>query len=295
MRITLNLATRPYADIGPSLKLLRIAMAVLVVIGIGLGFGLHAVHQQAEEARKTEQQVQSKIDALNRERQGYQNLMRQPANDALLKQVTVLNQLIDEKTFSWTLAMEDLETVLPGGVQAISLDPVRDAKTGIITLKLRVVGPRDRAVDLVENLEHSKHFLLPSIVGESIESSGGPGERLEPPSASNRVNFELQAQYNPVTTLDHKAQQKAEKPAAAGAEHASHSAPPSHAEHRVPPHAVKAPAASEHKPMQPPSSAHPPALPGQKPMQPANRGFGRHNPNPPNSNPNLNPNPGGPR
>ena len=183
MRITLNLATRPYANIGPALKHLRIAMALLVVVGIGLGVGLRAFHQQAEEARKTEQQVQSKIDAINRERQGYMDLMRQPANDALLKQATALNQLIDEKTFSWTLAMEDLETVLPGGVQAISLDPVRDTKTGIITLKLRVVGPRDRAVDLVENLEHSKHFLLPSIVGESMESVGGPGERQEPPSA----------------------------------------------------------------------------------------------------------------
>jgi type IV pilus assembly protein PilN len=213
MRIILNLATRPYADIGPAIKLLRIAMAVLAVIGIGLGIGLYAVHHQAEEARKTEQQVQSKIDALNSERQGYQDLMRQPANDALLKQAVALNQLIDEKTFSWTLAMEDLETVLPGGVQAMSLDPGRDSKTGIITLKLRVVGPRDRAVDLVENLEHSKHFLLPKIVAESMESSGGAQERVEPPSASTRVNFELQAEYNPVVTLDHKAQQKSEKSA----------------------------------------------------------------------------------
>jgi type IV pilus assembly protein PilN len=199
--------------------------------------------------------------------------MRQPANDALLKQVTVLNQLIDEKTFSWTLAMEDLETVLPGGVQAISLDPVRDAKTGIITLKLRVVGPRDRAVDLVENLEHSKHFLLPSIVGESIESTGGPGERMEPPSASNRVNFELQAQYNPVTTLDRKAQHKAEKPTA-DRERAGHGTAPTHVSHSAPPPHVDHP-------------AHHPASPGQKSIQPPNSGFGRHNPNPPNS--------GGPR
>ena len=280
MRISLNLATRPYADIGPALKRLRIAMAVLVVIGIGLGLGLRAFHQQAEEARKTEQQVQSKIDAINRERQGYQDLMHQPANDALLKQATALNQLIDEKTFSWTLAMEDLETVLPGGVQAISLDPARDSKTGIIALKLRVVGPRDRAVDLVENLEHSKHFLLPSIVGESMESAGGPAEKLEAPSASNRVNFELQAQYNPDTTLDRKAQHKAEKPTADG-ERAGHSTTPTHARPSAPPpHAAQAPAAA-----------------GQKPRQPANNGPGRNKRNRPNLNPNSKPNqnPGGPR
>jgi type IV pilus assembly protein PilN len=258
MRITLNLATRPYADIGPALKRLRIAMAVLVVVGIGLGVGLHALDQRAEEARATEQLVQSKIDDLNRERQGYQDLMRQPANDALLKQVVALNQLFDEKTFSWTLAMEDLETVLPGGVQANTLEPVRDPKTGIITLKLRVVGPRDRAVDLVENLEHSKHFLLPTIVGESTESAGGPGEKLEAPSASNRVNFELLAQYNPATPVDHKSDQKPEKHSADG-ERVSQSAPL--------PHTVQAPAAHRQKLIVPPATGH-----GQHTLKPKTGG-----------------------
>src|ERR1039458_840871 len=145
-------------------------------------------------------------------------MMHQPANDALLKQAGALNQLIDEKTFSWTLAMEDLETVLPGGVQATTLEPLRDTKPGTIAVKLRVVGPRDRAVDLVENLEHSKPFLQPRIVGESTESAGGPGEKLEPVSASNRVNFELLAEYSPAAPLDRKAkkQQEGEKPTAAG-------------------------------------------------------------------------------
>jgi type IV pilus assembly protein PilN len=265
MRVTLNLATRPYADIGPAIKLLRIAMAVLVVIGIGLGVGLHAFHQQAEVARKTEQQVQSQIDVIKQERQGYHELMQQPANAQLLAQAKALNQLIDEKTFSWTLAMEDLETVLPGGVQTTTLDPARDAKTGIITLKLRVIGPRDRAVDLVQNLEHSKHFLFPNIVSESMESAGGPGERQEPPSASNRVNFELQAQYNSDTALNRKTQPQAEKSAATG-ERIGSGAPSSRA--------TKAPVA-----------------PGQKPIRPPASGPGPHNPIPPKPTPHS----GGPR
>ncbi|MGD0830034.1 MAG: hypothetical protein ABR907_03765 [Terracidiphilus sp.] len=221
MRITLNLATRPYADLRPALKRLRIAMAVLFVLGGGLLLGLRAVHQKAEEARATEQKVQAKIDAIQRERQGYQDLMRQPANADLLTQAAMLNGLFDLKTFSWTLAMEDLETVLPGGVQVTTLEPVRDAKTGVITLKLRVVGPRDRADDLVVNLEHSRHFLLPHIVGESSEATGngGANERLEPVSASNRFSFELAAEYNPAVPLEHTAKHKPEqeKPATASA------------------------------------------------------------------------------
>src|ERR1700692_2173127 len=126
MRVSINLSTRPFADLAPTLKRLRIMMAVLAVVAIGLGFGLNALHNQAEQARA-------------RERQSYETLMRLPDNAQVLAQAAALNRLFDEKSFSWTLAMEDLETVLPGGVQVTALEPVR-AKDGHITLRLRVVG-----------------------------------------------------------------------------------------------------------------------------------------------------------
>ena len=53
------------------------------------------------------------------------------------------------RDFSWTLAMEDLETVLPGGVQVTTLEPMRD-KDGHITLHLRVLGPRDFVKSILE-------------------------------------------------------------------------------------------------------------------------------------------------
>jgi type IV pilus assembly protein PilN len=270
MRIYLNLATRPYADLRPALKRLRIAMAVLVVIGLGLCLGLHAFHRKAEEARATEQRVQSQIDAINKERQGYEDLMHQPANAQLLASTGMLNQIFDVKTFSWTLAMEDLETVLPGGVQVTSIEPVRNTKDGSITLHLRVVGPRDRAVDLVQNLERSKHFLQPRIVGESSESTGGPNERLEPISASNRVNFELLAEYSSTAPMERKAQnkQEGEKPSADG-ERETQGAFSAHA-------------------------AQTPAPAGKKFTRQPSTDPGRSKPNP-SRGPNPNPNSGGPR
>lgn len=198
MRITINLATRPFTDLGPIFKRLRIAMIAFAVVSIGLGFGLHALHSKAEAARARERALDDKITRINNERQSYMTLMRQPDNAQVLEQAGTLNQLFDQKAFSWTLAMEDLETVLPGGVQVTTLEPIRD-KEGRITLRLRVVGPRDKAVELVQNLEHSRHFLRPSIVGESSENTGGPGSPLEPVSASNKVNFDLLAEYNSAT------------------------------------------------------------------------------------------------
>jgi len=207
MRITLNLASRPFADLGPAIKRLRIAMGLLALASIGMGLGLRAIDEKADEARARDHSLDGQIARINQERQGYQSLMAQPANAQLLDQVGTLNRLFDEKAFSWTLAMEDLETVLPGGVQVSTIEPVR-AKDGHITLHLRVIGPRDRAVELVRNLEHSKRFLFPRIVGENAESTGGPGQRLEPVSASNRVDFDLLAEYNPALPGERKAARK---------------------------------------------------------------------------------------
>ncbi len=205
MRITVNLASHPFADLGPAMKRLRLAMAALALVCIALGLGLHALHRKAEQARDRERSLDAQIARVSADRQGFLSLMRRPDNALLLRQVDALNQLFDEKAFSWTLAMENLETVLPGGVQVTTLEPVR-AKDGHITLHLRVAGPRDLGVDLVRNLEHSKRFLEPRITGENAEATGnGANQHLEPVSASNRFDFDLLAEYNPPGPEEHEA------------------------------------------------------------------------------------------
>jgi type IV pilus assembly protein PilN len=217
MRVTLNLATRPFADLGPAIKRLRIGMGGLALLSILFFVGLHFIHQKAEVARARDHSLDGQIAQIAREREGYTALMQLPPNAQLLQQAGVLNNLIDQKAFSWTLAMEDLETVLPGGVQVTSLDPERQ-KDGHIVLHLHVVGPRDRAVDLVRNLEHSRRFLLPRIVGENAAdtSQQRPGQQLAPVTAGDRVEFDVLADYNPATAEERKATHKvAAKPTAA--------------------------------------------------------------------------------
>ncbi len=209
MRVTLNLATRPFTDLGPALKRLRIAMAVLVLVSIGLGLGLHALHRKADAARARDHSLDGEIASISRVRQGYIAMMRQPDNARLVTRVAALNQIFDEKAFSWTLAMESLETVLPGSVQVTAIEPIRD-KDGHITLHLRVLGPHDLADELVGNLEHSRRFYEPRIVGETAESNSnsGPNQHLEPVSTSNRFAFDLLAEYNPPTPEEEHAAAK---------------------------------------------------------------------------------------
>jgi type IV pilus assembly protein PilN len=211
MRITLNLATRPYADQGPALKRLRIGMAVLAVILAGIGFGLLHFHQSALRMAAQEDAVNKSIARIRQEQQGYQTQMQQPANARVLKQAGFLNGLFDEKSFSWTAAMEDLERVLPGGVQVTAIEPTR-GKDGRITLRLRVAGERERTVEMVRNMEHSRRFILPRISVENAEtSSQGSLQPVRQAAINGKVSFDILAEYNPATPDERKAEIAAHK------------------------------------------------------------------------------------
>jgi type IV pilus assembly protein PilN len=148
-----------------------------------------------------EDTVDQAIAKIQQERMGYQAQMQQPANARVMKQAEFLNHLFDEKSFSWTAAMEDLERVLPGGVQVTAIEPSR-GKDGRITLHLRIAGPRERSVEMMRNMERSRRFSAPRISGENAENSQGD---LQQARDSGRVNFDLLAEYNPATLEERKA------------------------------------------------------------------------------------------
>jgi type IV pilus assembly protein PilN len=213
-------------------KRLRIAMGALAVVSLGLLLGLHALHQKAEAARAREHSLDGSIARITSERQSYEAMMRRPDNAQFMNQVAMLNQLFGEKAFSWTLAMENLETVLPAGVQVTQIEPVR-AKNGQTVLHLRVLGPHDLSIDLVRNLEHSRRFMAPRIIGENAESNNnGPNQRPEPVSASNRFEFDLLTDYIPPTPEERARAKHRESAQASAGEETADGRPQS--THRVP-------------------------------------------------------------
>jgi len=215
MKITLNLATRPYADQGPAIKRLRIGMAALVVILAGLGFGLMHFHQSALRMAAQEEAVNQAIAKIRQEQLGYRAQMQQPANARVLQQAEFLNGLFDEKAFSWTAAMEDLERILPAGVQVTAIEPTR-GKGGRITLRLRVSGERERSVEMVRNMEHSRRFVSPRIAVENAENQVQGNLQTVRNAGPGKVSFDVLAEYNPATLEERKAEIAAQKHAHPG-------------------------------------------------------------------------------
>ena len=204
MRVQLNLASRPFVELGPLYTRLRILIGLLALAALPLWLLLATEHRRADQAAARLNGVQQNIAAIQAQRQAFQAQMREPKNAVVLSQAQFLNTMFASKAFSWTAVMMDLENVLPSGVQVLSIDPVID-KTGKVTIRLRVNGPHDRGVDLVRNLERSRRFLAPRLARETAESNQNQ-RQVEPVStAASNVNFDLLADYNPLPDTAAKA------------------------------------------------------------------------------------------
>ena len=196
MKISVNLASRPFIELRPLYAKLRLALLGLAVLVVLLGVALHFLDAKAREA-------QMQMNALKAQTQGYQQIrqqnesrMRQPQNMAVLERSRFLNDLFAKKSFSWTAVMMDLERVLPAGVQVTSIEPAA-RKSGDVTIRLRVSGERDRAVELVRNLEKSQRFVAPRIAGESAQTQETSAARGAA-QTSGGVEFEIFSGYNPL-------------------------------------------------------------------------------------------------
>lgn len=199
MRISVNLASRPFVELRPFFARLRIFMAVLAVIAIGLGVALHFEQQKLTIAEEEMAKVHRRTVAAQMEKQRNEARMQQPANASVLERAHFLNALFAAKSFSWTAVMMDLENVLPTGVQVTSIEPEITPDHDVI-IKLRVAGDRDRAVQLVRNLERSARFVAPQLKAESTKTKEQQSAAAAAASGvlPGGVEFEITANYNPL-------------------------------------------------------------------------------------------------
>jgi type IV pilus assembly protein PilN len=230
MRVTLNLASHPYIELRPLYQRLRVVALLLLVTAAAFWWVLRSEQQKAAAAQARAGSIDSAITQTHNERQQAEASMRQPQNASVLAQAQFLNNLFLHKSFSWTAVMMDLEQVLPDNVQVLNIDPVV-AKDGTVTIHMRVAGPREKAVTLVRNLEHSHRFRTPRIVGETAQQNQNGRSNFEPVNDTNAVNFELLAEYNPLQPREMKhgapaAKKEMQVAAAGGAHHRAHAHKP---------------------------------------------------------------------
>jgi type IV pilus assembly protein PilN len=204
MRISINLASKPFVELRPLFAQLRLAMGGLAVLAVLLSVGVHVYAIQAKQANAAMSALKAQTLAVQEKTAANERRMRQPENQGVLARSQFLNTLFARKAFSWTGVMMDLERVVPPGVQVTSIDP-EISKQGVVTIHLRVTGDRDRAIQLVRNLEVSKRFVDPRLGGEqaltsekakAIGAGGGNYQNVSADMAGTGVEFEILSGYN---------------------------------------------------------------------------------------------------
>ncbi len=202
MNITLNLATRPYLELRPVYARLRAAALVLAVLALPMLLVLRTAQTRARAAEARVEQLESRIALLRQQQTRARALTLEGANAQTLTRAAFLNDLFRRKAFSWTATMSDLETTLPYGVQVQAIDPVV-TPDGHVTIRMRITGARERAVDVVHNLERSRHFVAPHVIAEALanqagsEGNGSSGGVRQVGNPSD-VTFDILADYRPL-------------------------------------------------------------------------------------------------
>jgi type IV pilus assembly protein PilN len=203
MRISVNLATRPFVELRPLFARLRLTMVGLALLAVVLGVWLHSLNARAAKAAAEMADIRTRTQMFQQEKLDNEAKMRRPENRGVLERSKFLNEVFAAKSFSWTAVMMDLEKVLPTGVQVTSLEP-QIQKDGSVRIRLRVSGDRERAVQLVRNLEGSQRFIAARLAGEAAQTgdSSRTGQQLVAALAGpGTVEFEIFSGYNPLPTV----------------------------------------------------------------------------------------------
>ena len=96
--------------------------------------------------------------------------------------------MIAQKSFSWTQVFADLEKLMPTQVHLVSINP--ELKQNQISVKMIVGGSsREKAIDLVHNLESSRHFREPRELSEQTQA--------RPVAGQDTIQLEITAIYMP--------------------------------------------------------------------------------------------------
>jgi type IV pilus assembly protein PilN len=189
MRLDINLASQPYEDARQfwlrwGTALVAASILTLALVTITITGWLAARHDHAAIATfraKIAQRDQTRVEA-----QAYLN---RPENRSTRDQSQFINELIERKSLSWTRVLEDLEKVMPTRVHLVSIQPELDDDNQL-TLKMVVGGDsRDKAIELAQRMEESKHFTQTYIETEhsATETTG------------DKVQFLINGVYVPET------------------------------------------------------------------------------------------------
>ena len=188
MRLNINLASRPYEDVGEFYRTWGaltglVALVTVVLVGFAASslLGAHEVGHQTAELHK-------QMAQFDQQKHAAEDLLNKPENRETRDRSRFLNSLIARKAFSWTQVFADLEKIIPARVHVVAIKPDLTPDNQIeVEMKVET-DSREKNIELVRRMNESKTFRGAYVKSESATSGQ---------NAPRTVQFEITALYTP--------------------------------------------------------------------------------------------------
>lgn len=186
MHIRLNLATKPLEAHRKFLTGSWLLGLVATVVFLGLGWHVYLAREANAEMRSRSEKLGQQVAELQKQRASLQQFFALEENAKLHDRAAFINNLIDARSFNWTLMFMDLERVLPPGVRVVSIEP--EQERGRVKVRLTVGAASDEAeLKFLKALEGSKTFTDVQLITVHRPASG---------TNTDQLVMELTAEYS---------------------------------------------------------------------------------------------------
>ena len=199
MRINVNLATQPYEDAREYVAKWGPLVLLLLVVTLGLVWMTVRNVRRSGDINRQLSQMQNNIGALDQEKSDAEKMLALPQNRGTVQKSQYLNSIFARKAFSWTTVFSDMEKLMPPGLHVLSIVPELDAQN---QLQVHIVvggDRRDRAIQLVRNLEQTPRFrnvmLRSDVTSQTLPGGGGRNSTAN--NEGDLIKFDILANYIP--------------------------------------------------------------------------------------------------
>lgn len=172
MKVRLNLATKVLDTHRRFLAGAGLTSVFAVLAFLGLGWHVYSARKVNAEQRARTERIRQEMAKLEAQRKDLERYFSQKDIAELHDRAAFINNILDARSFNWTLMFMDLEHILPGGVRVISIEPKQVG--GHVEVKLNVGTINDEAeLKFLRALEESKEFTEVQV--QSVHSSNLAG------------------------------------------------------------------------------------------------------------------------
>ncbi len=202
MRVNINLASQPY-EVAQTYRhrMTMLITALGVIAALLLGYIVYQ-RQHSRGINRQLTEVQRQIRGLENEEAQARAILNKPANRVIADQSDFLNQLFARKALSWTRVFTEMEKIVPAGLHVVSMKPELTKTNDLVLHVIVATDSRDRAVEMVRNMEKSAHLRQAQIVAETVTTNSS-----DQAAGGGTIQFDIAAVYLPGMTDSDEAPQ----------------------------------------------------------------------------------------